>query len=446
MKRKLSILKYSFRDLLCMSSKSNQGFTLVEVLVGVAIIGGLSMSLMRILENQNLSQKKLAQNFTVLQVAEEVTYALKDAVSCKENFIGRKIDEGPNQDEDSNDQIAFFSFNEDEVNASGNLGAIEEFSVVKIGQKFGVGSQGSVVTEDIKLIHVPDDTGVEDFDEPNRLLIVFNKSSKSYGGKKIHFKIPIRVNIDPVTKAVTSCIADENDTLRNICLNMMKGYFNEEDQSCRSVSFMSQKDGLAVDAIDPTPAEANDFALKIKGKLQIKGDLLLGRVGVNNHHILFDSETKTLEATNKVKIGKLILSAGCDQSGLNCNEPSITGAHTIVADTINTEEIKARAIWFSSDRKLKKNIEDISTETINSLLDLEGVSYFWKESKFNKKQYGFIAQEVEKVFPEIVKTNRETGLKSISYTSLIAPILELVKQQEKDLKALELELDKLAKK
>ena len=41
---------------------------------------------------------------------------------------------------------------------------------------------------------------------------------------------------------------------------------------------------------------------------------------------------------------------------------------------------------------------------------------------------GLIAQEVEKVAPELVKTDKNTGLKSVLYANLVAPLIEAVKE------------------
>ncbi|MGZ3790519.1 MAG: tail fiber domain-containing protein, partial [Bacteriovorax sp.] len=46
------------------------------------------------------------------------------------------------------------------------------------------------------------------------------------------------------------------------------------------------------------------------------------------------------------------------------------------------------------------------------------------------KQIGLIAQDVEKVFPEAVKKNSE-GLLSVSYSNLVAPMIEAVKELNK---------------
>lgn len=42
-----------------------------------------------------------------------------------------------------------------------------------------------------------------------------------------------------------------------------------------------------------------------------------------------------------------------------------------------------------------------------------------------------IAQEVEKQFPDIVHTDKNTGLKSVEYGNLVAPLIEAMKEQQK---------------
>ena len=56
-----------------------------------------------------------------------------------------------------------------------------------------------------------------------------------------------------------------------------------------------------------------------------------------------------------------------------------------------------------SDERLKDNINDLDYG-LNEILQLRPVSYDWKDDKINQgKQYGFIAQEVQEVMPELVK-------------------------------------------
>ena len=97
-----------------------------------------------------------------------------------------------------------------------------------------------------------------------------------------------------------------------------------------------------------------------------------------------------------------------------------TGNVTIAGD------VSASNFFYSSDQRLKKNIKTI-TNPLEKIIQLEGVSFNWK--KDNKESIGLIAQDVEKIFPELVSTN-EQGLKSIAYANLIAPLIEALKIQD----------------
>lgn len=95
--------------------------------------------------------------------------------------------------------------------------------------------------------------------------------------------------------------------------------------------------------------------------------------------------------------------------------------------------IKAGAFYYSSsDVRLKTNISVIENP-IEKIMQLEGVEFNWKEN--GEKSIGLIAQEVEKVFPEIVSSGGE--YKSVGYANLVAPLIEAVKYQQKEIEDLE---------
>lgn len=81
-----------------------------------------------------------------------------------------------------------------------------------------------------------------------------------------------------------------------------------------------------------------------------------------------------------------------------------------------------------SDSRYKTNVARLEN-ALGRITTLEGVSYDWlDQEKFSdKRQIGFIAQDVEKIFPEIVKTDENTGFKSVMYDKLAAPIVEAIK-------------------
>ncbi len=80
----------------------------------------------------------------------------------------------------------------------------------------------------------------------------------------------------------------------------------------------------------------------------------------------------------------------------------------------------------SSDARLKKNIATL-TSGLATITQLRGVSYNWKDDSKPENKIGFIAQEVEKVLPELVIT-KEDGFKAVSYAEMTAVLVEAVKE------------------
>jgi len=84
-----------------------------------------------------------------------------------------------------------------------------------------------------------------------------------------------------------------------------------------------------------------------------------------------------------------------------------------------------------SDKRFKKNLSIISNP-LNKLNNINGYYYNWKIEEFPSKEFsddrqlGFIAQEVEAIFPEMVLTGSD-GYKSIDYARLTPVLLEAIK-------------------
>jgi hypothetical protein len=97
----------------------------------------------------------------------------------------------------------------------------------------------------------------------------------------------------------------------------------------------------------------------------------------------------------------------------------------------------------SSDIRLKENIIPIKN-ALEKISKLQGVEFDFKDSKdygyLNKHQIGFIAQEVEKVIPEIVGKNSD-GILGISYQHLTAILIEAIKEQQSQIDSLKKEIE-----
>ncbi|MFA6919198.1 MAG: tail fiber domain-containing protein [Patescibacteria group bacterium] len=83
----------------------------------------------------------------------------------------------------------------------------------------------------------------------------------------------------------------------------------------------------------------------------------------------------------------------------------------------------------SSDLRLKKDIEVIYNP-LDLVLALNPVSFYWKKDESSLyKNYGFIAQEVEQVIPELVQTG-DDGMKSLAMDNMIPFLVGAVKEQQ----------------
>jgi N-acetylneuraminic acid mutarotase len=104
-----------------------------------------------------------------------------------------------------------------------------------------------------------------------------------------------------------------------------------------------------------------------------------------------------------------------------------------------------------SDVRYKKNIQPLGN-ALAKLRQLNGVTYTLNSAAFpewnfsNQLQYGLIAQEVEKVFPEMVHTISDKGYKGVDYVKLIPVLLESIKEQQAQIDLLMRKIEKIENK
>jgi len=95
----------------------------------------------------------------------------------------------------------------------------------------------------------------------------------------------------------------------------------------------------------------------------------------------------------------------------------------------------ATGSWNSSDAHFKKNILPIYN-CLEKIMKIRGTSFGFRNDEFRDYQfaegiqYGFIARELESVFPEVVKTE-SNGFKSVNYNGMIPVLVEAAKDQQK---------------
>lgn len=128
-----------------------------------------------------------------------------------------------------------------------------------------------------------------------------------------------------------------------------------------------------------------------------------------------------IDLTNSGGIaGNITLSVGSNIPKLNATSNIFSG--DITAANYNS----------TSDIQFKGNVQSLNN-ALDVVNQLDGASFIWKTT--GKKSYGVIAQEIEKILPELVDT--KDGVKSVNYLGIIAFLINSVKELDQRVKDLE---------
>ena len=122
-----------------------------------------------------------------------------------------------------------------------------------------------------------------------------------------------------------------------------------------------------------------------------------------------------------------IFSGNISGASLLVSGPTTLGPALVVQGVINaTGDITA---YYSSDERLKDNVTPIES-AIDKINQIGGYEFDWNsDSEHSGHDVGVIAQEIEKVLPEVV-TTRENGFKAVRYEKIVALLIQALKEQQ----------------
>jgi hypothetical protein len=104
----------------------------------------------------------------------------------------------------------------------------------------------------------------------------------------------------------------------------------------------------------------------------------------------------------------------------------------VLSSSVIPGNVRANGVILTSDERFKTNVKaESGSDELNKFLNLKPVTYNWNElgqkqgGDPNELQHGFIAQEVEEQFPELVST-RVDGYKGVNYIGFIPVLVSMV--------------------
>ena len=141
-----------------------------------------------------------------------------------------------------------------------------------------------------------------------------------------------------------------------------------------------------------------------------------GKLTVNQLTVPSDSQLGNVTSLNVTGIA----------TASSINVTGVTTANVLHSNALVVTGITTSTDFnTTSDLYLKENIEPI-TNPFTKINDLNGVTFNWKDTR--EKSAGLIAQQIEKVMPEIVKESN--GHKVVNYNGIIALLVETCKKQQ----------------
>lgn len=155
-----------------------------------------------------------------------------------------------------------------------------------------------------------------------------------------------------------------------------------------------------------------------------RGDHTHASTGVGAHNQSASTITAGTFASNSVYTF---------QSGLNLGDR----LNVTYIDASNVIRSKLDVIaYYTSDRRLKDNIKPIDN-ALDKVLSLQGCEYDWndKQDIYEGHDYSVIAQDVEAVFPELVR-EQSNGYKGVKIEKLIAPMIEAMRELSEEVRTL----------
>lgn len=188
-------------------------------------------------------------------------------------------------------------------------------------------------------------------------------------------------------------------------------------------------DGAAMQVYHSDPAKS---IITFRNNQSSSGSQTGGYVGaVQKNTILWNWENGSMFFGTNANLGMTLDATG--KLGIGTATP---GKTLDVIGEIRGNKVFAGAVELTSDAHFKKDIQTLASSQVAKVDQVRGVSYRFRTAEFKKRnfseksQMGVVAQELIKVYPELVSKDSE-GYYSVNYTGLIPVLVEAVKDLRK---------------
>ena len=191
--------------------------------------------------------------------------------------------------------------------------------------------------------------------------------------------------------------------------------------------------------INKKEADLNTELQQLSNHINTNFDVLYENSNQNSNRIVYFNKVKVNEIefssfSNISDITSLSTALGNLTTNFNLiyQNTNVNSDKTAYFNKVVAQNIECNNFTGVSDERLKKNIVDLKNVGAD-LQKLRTVGFDWKSN--NEADIGFIAQDVEKIFPSLVKTD-ENGFKSVKYLNFVPILVQGYKEQADEIRKL----------
>ncbi len=202
-----------------------------------------------------------------------------------------------------------------------------------------------------------------------------------------------------------------------------------------TVPLQVQSEGASTDVLDVK--NVSNYLMRVRHNSNGSGGLYLYD-GSNANTIFLYGDGSSYINSGNLGIGTTVPTQLLDVNG-NARIRTVTaGSYSTPLNRTSDGTLTTS----TSDARLKTGIQPLQG-SLDKVLQLQGVSFLWTDNPQMGRRIGFVAQDFEKVLPELSFTNPADGFKGINYAEVTAVLVEAVKELKKENDNLKARLEKL---
>jgi hypothetical protein len=147
----------------------------------------------------------------------------------------------------------------------------------------------------------------------------------------------------------------------------------------------------------------------------------------NDYSILIGNESSTGGFSNSIALGHKATNTASNQFVIGSTTRPIDSTVFYGTGGTSCTITTGTSMSCSSDERLKTNIEDLDTDTLSKLLSVRTVSYNWNTNPNGNQMIGFLAQDLQSYFPQLVSTGPNDFLQ-VNYAGITPILVEAIRE------------------